>query len=77
MGNLVLTRKAKEKIVISENTPNQIVITITKIQGDKVSVAIEADKDRFPISRPDAKEKFPPQKEMETEEREALLQRKP
>ena len=41
---LVLTRKAEEKIVIGKGS-NQIVITILRIQGDKVSVGIEADKD--------------------------------
>jgi carbon storage regulator len=46
---LVLTRKAEEKIVIGKG-PNQIVITILRIQGDKVSVGIEADKET-PIYR--------------------------
>lgn len=45
---LVLTRKTEEKIVIGKN--NQIVITILKIQGDKVSIGIEADKET-PIYR--------------------------
>lgn len=46
---LVLTRKAEEKIVIGKG-PNKIVITILRIQGDKVSVGIEADKET-PIYR--------------------------
>ena len=33
---LVLSRKSEEKIIIGEE--NQIVITILKIQGDKVSI---------------------------------------
>jgi carbon storage regulator len=45
---LVLTRKSEEKIVIGKK--NQIVITILKIQGDKVSVGIEAPDDE-PIMR--------------------------
>lgn len=45
---LVLTRKTEEKIVIGKK--NQIVITILKIQGDKVSIGIEADKET-PIYR--------------------------
>jgi carbon storage regulator CsrA len=51
---LVLTRKAKQKIVIGHD-PNQIVITICWIQGDKVSIGIEADKEMFPVARDDAK----------------------
>lgn len=45
---LVLTRKSEEKIVIGKH--KKIVITILKIQGDKVSIGIEADKDT-PIYR--------------------------
>lgn len=45
---LVLTRKTEEKIVIGKD--KKIVITILKIQGDKVSIGIEADKDT-PIFR--------------------------
>lgn len=45
---LVLTRKPEEKIVIGKN--RKIVITILKIQGDKVSIGIEADKET-PIFR--------------------------
>jgi len=45
---LVLTRKAEEKIIIG--TKNKIVVTILKIQGDKVSVGIEADRET-PIYR--------------------------
>jgi carbon storage regulator len=48
MRMLVLTRKTEEKIVIGKK--NQIVITILKIQGDKVSIGIEADKET-PIYR--------------------------
>jgi carbon storage regulator CsrA len=46
---LVLTRKSEEKIIIGTN--NKIVITILKIQGDKVSIGIEADREIFPIFR--------------------------
>lgn len=45
---LVLTRKSNEKIVIGKN--KQIVVTILKIQGDKVSIGIEAPDDE-PIMR--------------------------
>ncbi len=45
---LVLTRKSEEKITIGKD--KKIVITILKIQGDKVSIGIEADKDT-PIFR--------------------------
>lgn len=45
---LVLTRKREEKITIGKNP--EIVITILKIQGDKVSIGIEADRDT-PIYR--------------------------
>ena len=45
---LVLTRKREEKITIGKNP--KIVITILKIQGDKVSIGIEADRDT-PIYR--------------------------
>lgn len=46
---LVLTRKAEEKIVIGRNN-NKIVITVLRIQGDKVSIGIKADRDT-PIYR--------------------------
>ena len=39
---LVLTRKREEKITIGKNP--EIVITILKIQGDKVSIGVEADR---------------------------------
>ncbi len=45
---LVLTRKSEEKIIIG--LQKKIVITILKIQGDKVSIGIEADRD-IPIWR--------------------------
>ncbi len=45
---LVLTRKKEEKITIGKD--RKIVITILKIQGDKVSIGIEADRDT-PIYR--------------------------
>jgi carbon storage regulator len=50
MRMLVLTRKTEEKIVIVKEKKNQIIITILKIQGDKVSIGIEADKET-PIYR--------------------------
>ena len=37
---LVLTRKAKQKIRIG----NDIVITVLKIQGDQISIGVEAPK---------------------------------
>ncbi|NGX42719.1 MAG: Carbon storage regulator [Chlamydiae bacterium] len=45
---LVLTRKSEEKITIGRE--KKIVITVLKIQGDKVSIGIEADKET-PIFR--------------------------
>jgi len=45
---LVLTRKKEEKITIG-NDP-QIVITIVRIEGDKVSLGIETDR-KIPIWR--------------------------
>lgn len=42
---LVLTRKPEEKIVIRRGKNHPIVITILKIQGGKVSLGIEADKE--------------------------------
>lgn len=45
---LVLTRKSEEKITIGKD--KKIIITILKVQGDKVSIGIEADKDT-PIFR--------------------------
>jgi carbon storage regulator len=48
MSMLVLTRKSEEKIVIGKE--NQIIITILKIQGDKVSIGIEAAKE-IPVCR--------------------------
>lgn len=45
---LVLTRKSEEKVTIGKD--KKIVITILKIQGDKVSIGIEADKET-PIYR--------------------------
>lgn len=46
---LVLTRKTEEKITIGQGD-SKVVVTILKIQGDKVSVGIEADK-RTPVFR--------------------------
>lgn len=46
---LVLTRKTEEKITIGQGD-NKVVVTILKIQGDKVSIGIEADK-QTPIFR--------------------------
>lgn len=46
---LVLTRKLLEKIVAGKGE-DEIVITILKIQGDKVSIGIKAKKDT-PIYR--------------------------
>lgn len=45
---LVLTRKSEEKITIGKD--KKIIITILRIQGDRVSIGIEADKDT-PIFR--------------------------
>ena len=45
---LVLTRKSEEKVIIGKD--KKVIITILKIQGDKVSIGIEADKET-PIYR--------------------------
>jgi carbon storage regulator CsrA len=46
---LVLTRKPDEEIVIGDH--DEITITILRIQGDKVSIGIRADKNAFPVYR--------------------------
>lgn len=46
---LVLTRKTEEKIIIGDK--EKIIITILRIQGDKVSIGIEADRHTFPVYR--------------------------
>lgn len=46
---LVLTRKSEEKITIGKGK-NKVTVTILKIQGDKVSIGIEANRDT-PIFR--------------------------
>ena len=38
---LVLTRKSDQKIIIGRN--KQIVVTVLKVQGDQVSIGIDAD----------------------------------
>jgi carbon storage regulator CsrA len=49
MGNLILSRKAGQRIVIGEGD-QQAVITIAKICTDRVKVGIEASPD-VPIMR--------------------------
>ena len=46
---LVLTRKPEEKIFIGKK--DKIIITVLRIQGDKVSIGIEADKTLYPVFR--------------------------
>jgi carbon storage regulator len=55
---LVLTRKPEEKIIIGKK--KEVVITILKIQGDKVSIGIEADKET-PIFRNELIEESAPE----------------
>ena len=45
---LVLTRKSEQKIIIGNN--QRITVTVLKIQGDQVSIGIQADGD-IPIYR--------------------------
>lgn len=45
---LVLTRKSEEKIIIGKN--KNVVITVLRVQGDKVSLGFEAAPD-IPICR--------------------------
>jgi len=56
---LVLTRKREEKITIGNNPG--IVITVLKIQGDKVSIGIEASPD-IPVFRTELLSRERPQK---------------
>lgn len=56
---LVLTRKREEKITIGNNP--EIVITVLKIQGDKVSIGIEADRNT-PVFRTELLSREKPQK---------------
>ena len=49
MGNLVLSRKHGQAIVIGEGA-NKVVICVASIQGDKVRIAIDAPKE-VPIYR--------------------------
>jgi len=60
---LVLTRKKEEKITIGKN--REIVITVLKIQGDKVSIGIEADPET-PVFRTELFSREKPQKNNET-----------
>lgn len=71
---LVLTRKPEEKVVISigeedqiVGLQDQIVVTILKIQGGKVSLGIEADK-KWEILRQELIEPKMAKKEKEKEE---------
>ena len=45
---LVLTRKSEQKIIIGNK--KKIVVTVLKVQGDQVSLGIEADRET-PIYR--------------------------
>lgn len=56
---LVLTRKREEKITIGNNPG--IVITVLKIQGDKVSIGIEASPE-IPVFRTELLSRERPQK---------------
>lgn len=60
---LVLTRKREEKITIGKDP--EIVITVLKIQGDKVSIGIEADRNT-PVFRSELLSREHPRKEKET-----------
>ena len=51
---LVLTRKREQKIRIGDN----VVITVLKVQGDQVSIGIEAPKS-LPIVREELLQKNP------------------
>lgn len=39
---LVLTRKLDEEIIINDGNGNIVVVTVLKIQGDKVSLGVKA-----------------------------------
>lgn len=45
---LVLTRKLEQRIIIGDT--NRITVTVLRVQGDQVSIGIEADRDT-PIYR--------------------------
>jgi carbon storage regulator CsrA len=43
-GNLVLSRKAQEKITITMADGRTIVVTVCGINGERVRIGVEADK---------------------------------
>lgn len=61
---LVLTRKPEEKIIIGKK--NKIVITVLRIQGDKVSIGIDADKELYPVYREELINEIPEDELRET-----------
>lgn len=62
---LVLSRKKGEAIYAGD-PPNQIVVTVVEIRGDKVRLGIEADR-RIPVHRSEVYEAI--YSEMESESR--------
>ena len=46
---LVLTRKEQERIVIGEGE-TRIVVTVQRIEGNRVSLSVEADR-KLPVHR--------------------------
>jgi carbon storage regulator len=47
---LVLSRKLDERIIIGEDGPGQIVLTIVRIEDDTIRIGIDADKS-IPVHR--------------------------
>lgn len=47
---LVLSRKLDERIIIGEDGPGQVVVTVVRIDGDTIRIGIDADKS-IPVHR--------------------------
>ena len=50
LKNLVLTRREGERIVVGDRNNPDLVITITKVRGNRAKVSIEAD-ESLPLIR--------------------------
>lgn len=50
LRNLILTRREGERIVVGDRSNPDLVITITKVRGNRAKVSIEAD-ESLPLTR--------------------------